>query len=75
MTPENFCYWLQGIFEVGQPKTLDEFETQIIKNHLELVFKKETPSVLKPVDYSWVDNQPLNDGVTLNVKYLSNASC
>lgn len=44
MTPENFAYWLQGLFEVGKPESLDKVQTQQIKDHLELVFKKETPS-------------------------------
>jgi hypothetical protein len=43
MTPENFCYWLQGLLEIGQPIKLDEQQVQIIKDHLALVFKKETP--------------------------------
>lgn len=37
MTPENFCYWLQGLLEVGQPDTL-------IQDHLTLVFTKLTPN-------------------------------
>ena len=44
MTPENFTYWLQGFFEVQNPSTLDEVQTQIIKDNLALVFKKETPN-------------------------------
>jgi len=43
MTTEQFTYWLQGFFEIHNPKELDEKQTQIIKDHLELVFKKETP--------------------------------
>lgn len=44
MTPENFTYWLQGFFEVQNPSILGEVQTQIIKDHLALVFKKETPN-------------------------------
>lgn len=43
MTEQNFCYWLQGLFEMGNPTHLDERQTQIIKDHLQLVFKKITP--------------------------------
>lgn len=43
MNTEQFCYWLQGLFEVGNIKTLDETQVQIIKDHLNLVFKKTTP--------------------------------
>ena len=47
MTPENFCYWLQGWLELNTtvdhrdgatPETL-----KMIKDHLDLVFKKVTP--------------------------------
>jgi hypothetical protein len=42
MTPENFCYWLQGWFELNE--TIDHREgatpetIATIKNHLNLVF-------------------------------------
>jgi hypothetical protein len=42
MTPENFCYWLQGLLEIGGPSMLDAKQVLIIKDHLNLVFKKET---------------------------------
>ena len=44
MTPENFTYWLQGFIEISNPKVISEEQTQIIKDHLNLVFKKETPN-------------------------------
>lgn len=44
MTPENFVYWLQGVLEIADPKQLDEKQIQIIKDHIKLVLKKETPS-------------------------------
>lgn len=46
----NFCYWLQGYFELGgaglnSNKTLSSGQVQMIKEHLALVFHKVTPSV------------------------------
>lgn len=47
MNAENFCYWLNGFFELK--KTIDHrdgFTPETIKaieDHLQLVFKKETP--------------------------------
>lgn len=41
MTSRDFCYWLQGYFEVSEPKEIGEKETQMIKKHLALVFKHE----------------------------------
>jgi hypothetical protein len=52
MTPENFTYWLQGYFEISGEKTLDAREVQIIKDHLDLVFKKVTPDAPKE-DLGW----------------------
>ena len=43
MTPENFCYWLQGYIELSNCKSLSPEQTQMISNHLQLVFKRETP--------------------------------
>lgn len=43
MTTEQFTYWLQGFLEINNPKTIDEVQTQIIKDHLDLVFDKKTP--------------------------------
>ncbi len=43
MTPRDFCYWLQGFFEINNPITIDPIELDIIKDHLKLVFRKETP--------------------------------
>lgn len=43
MTPENFCYWLHGWFEIGNPASLTTQQLQEIKNHLDTVFNKITP--------------------------------
>jgi len=43
MSPENFVYWLQGAFEITGITTLDTDEVQVVKDHLALVLKKETP--------------------------------
>lgn len=49
MDSKSFCYWLQGLFEIGNPKQLDETQTRIIKQHLGLVFFHE-------IDPSYSDN-------------------
>lgn len=43
MTPENFCYWLQGYFELTESKFFSQLQAKIVKDHLELVFSKVTP--------------------------------
>lgn len=43
MTSRDFCYWLQGFFELGQLETLELDEAQVvsIRNHLAMVFAHE----------------------------------
>jgi hypothetical protein len=41
MTSRDFCYWLQGFFEVGEPGLMTEDQVACIKKHLALVFKHE----------------------------------
>lgn len=48
MTPENFCYWLQGRVELQPDKTITQQEWQIIQDHLKLVFEKKTPFYTMP---------------------------
>ena len=41
----DFCYWLQGFFEISKDselKNLDENQVKTIQEHLQLVLKKET---------------------------------
>ena len=49
MTSVQFCYWLQGFFEISEGKTLSDKQVNIIKNHLKLVFYHE-------IDPSYSDN-------------------
>lgn len=69
MTPEQFCYWLQGYFELNEHgvehTVLTPQQVQIIKDHLKLVFNKVTqtyPSLNS--DYKWTQT-PL-DGTYTN---------
>lgn len=52
MSPESFCYWLNGYFEINSasdskdaPKSLTPTQVVQIKNHLDLVFNKITPEL------------------------------
>ena len=40
LDPLAFAYWLQGFFEMSDAKTLDEKQVQVLKEHLELIFRK-----------------------------------
>jgi hypothetical protein len=41
MTSRDFCYWLQGYFELTAPSSLTTRQAEIVKNHLAMVFKHE----------------------------------
>lgn len=45
MTSRDFCYWLQGYFEVadadGQGISMTDSQVKMIQKHLNLVFKHE----------------------------------
>jgi hypothetical protein len=43
MTAEQFVYWLQGYLEIDNPDNIPLNQTKIIKDHLKLVFDKQTP--------------------------------
>lgn len=44
MTPEQFCYWMQGFAELGgTPPTPEQWKS--MTDHLALVFDKKTPAL------------------------------
>lgn len=38
MKSRDFVFWLQGVFEVGNPTSFNEHQVAVIKQHLQLVF-------------------------------------
>lgn len=56
MTPEQFCYWLQGRAELDEtPPTAEQWKS--IREHLATVFVKVTPP-LKPASPIFPDKPP-----------------
>ena len=41
MNSIDFCFWLQGCFEITDTDSLTDEQVKIIKSHLNLVFKHE----------------------------------
>jgi hypothetical protein len=41
MKSTEFCYWLQGVFEVAELESLNVKQTELIKQHLHMVFVHE----------------------------------
>lgn len=53
MTSRDFCYWLQGFFEIDgvdsvPDNRLNEKQVAIIKSHLAMVFKHEIDPSMGP---------------------------
>jgi hypothetical protein len=73
MTPEQFVYWLQGALEIMDPKQLDEKQIQVIKDHIALVLKKETP---KRIEIPTISISPVQPGTLTQPRdpYLGGAT-
>lgn len=80
MSTQDFCFWLQGWFEIQKPQSITATQLQEIKNHLDLVFNKVTPNV---VDFSGLEqlldcssNRKCNDilSPSLNNTYCGHTS-
>jgi len=41
MTSRDFCYWLQGYFEISGVTELNSKQVDVLKNHLNMVFAHE----------------------------------
>jgi hypothetical protein len=66
MNERDFCYWLQGFFEVSASEKLTEEQVLIIKEHLQLVFYKKTTGDKKvlPLDFRGIANSDGINGVS-----------
>lgn len=60
MTPEQFCYWMQGFVELsgGSPPTTEQWDS--IGNHLQQVFNKVTAPVRQGPTQPIVDPSKVN---------------
>ena len=54
MKATEFCYWLQGMFELASPRELNAEQTDLIKRHLAMAFLHD------------IDKQAGSDGPALN---------
>ena len=70
MNSIDFCFWLQGYFEIADSKKLSDRQVEMIKNHLHLVFKHEidpmrdaqtttSPGILNEIHNGGYDNDKL----------------
>ena len=66
MNTIDFCYWLQGYFEISGDSEISKEQAEVIKNHLNLVFKHEIDPLREnqtttPVSVLNNAHSPLND--------------
>ncbi len=57
MTSRDFCYWLQGYFEMTDPTGLTLAQTDVVRKHLALVFKHEIDPSAGPLSHQTQLNQ------------------
>ena len=66
MTTEAFCYWLQGLFELTDIKTLNEKQVDLIRRHLNLVFIHEIdPKMDAQLGVHPAISQAIHDGTDI----------
>lgn len=41
MQARDFCYWLQGYFEIANPQSLSAEQLAVVQRHLKMVFVHE----------------------------------
>lgn len=65
MTTRDFCYWLQGFFEVSDTKDINAKQTEIIQRHLNLVFVHDIDPSMGDKDHQDKLNAVHNNKSTL----------
>jgi hypothetical protein len=69
MKSVDFCYWLQGLFELAEPEKLNERQTELIKRHLNMVFQHEIDDLYENKEkLNKIHNAPLLSGSDLKVR-------
>ncbi len=48
MNEKEFCYWLQGFFELTGKQEITPEQAKMIQEHLQTVFNKVTPPLQQP---------------------------
>lgn len=61
MKATEFCYWLQGMFELTDVTELHAKQTDLIKRHLQMVFVHDIDKRVSPIEAAKL-NQIHNPG-------------
>jgi len=74
MTPRDFCYWLQGYFELSGKdlKELNDEQIGIISSHLQMVFAYNTDPKGEGTDFCYImlGYLQINRKRKFDVKYI-----
>jgi hypothetical protein len=66
MNSVDFCFWLQGYFEISNSGVVSPSQVECIKNHLNLVFKHEIDRIR--------DAESLSNPAALNAAHIGNSA-
>ena len=69
MTERDFCYWLQGFFELNKPESLTVEQTTEVRKHLYNVFQHDCENIkMSPVTREFYVEDTLNHGYGVGEK-------
>ena len=54
MKDREFCYWLMGLFELGEPKEITANQVVVIEQHLKLVLTNTEDEIKIPIIF-WLE--------------------
>lgn len=68
MKATEFCFWIQGFFELSESEQLTPRQVEIIKNHLKLVFYHDIDPSYSEDPVVQEEMQAIHDGTTKQPK-------
>ncbi len=75
MKTTEFCYWLQGFFELSDSTELSVKQVETIKNHLNLVFVHDIDPSYSKDENVQQNYQKLHDGYFEDLKNNPTMRC
>jgi hypothetical protein len=75
MNYEQFTIWLHGFLEISNAESIDKNQTQIIKDHLALLFEKKTPDRSEEEFFNNPTRYPQYDPITPSISDAFKTIC
>ena len=72
MRSRDFVYWLQGLFELANPKELNAEQTAAVRTHLALVFKHEIDPSAGSAEHQ-AELNAIHNNLSIDVDKLADA--